>query len=356
MRPIPTLPGVTSRFVATPRLTQHARVSGPDDGVPVLFVHGNASSSVFWEETMLALPAGLRGLAPDLRGYGDTDDVLIDATRGVGDWVDDLLALLDALAIPKAHVVGHSLGGAVVFGLVAARPAAFLSATLVAPGSPYGFGGSRPDGSPCWPDGAGSGAGVVNPEFARRLGEGDRSTDDPQASPRNVMNAFYWKPPFRPAREEALLSSVLSEKVGPEKYPGDAEPSPHWPGAAPGRFGPVNAISARYAGDLADRFVAAQPKPPVLWVRGDADAIVADRSLFDIGTLGAMGLIPGWPGDDAFPPQPMVGQVRGVLDRYAAAGGERREVVLADVGHTPFIEAPEAFHAAWHAWLRGERR
>jgi len=353
MPTVPTLPGVRSRLVDTPRLQQHVLEAGPEDGEVVLFVHGNASSATFWEETMLSLPAGLRGLAPDLRGYGDTEDLVIDATRGVGGWVDDLLALLDALGVPRAHVVGHSLGGAVVFGLVAAAPARVASATLVAPGSPYGFGGSRPDGAPCWPDGAGSGAGVVNPEFARRIGIGDRSADDPMASPRVVMNSFYWKPPFRPAREEALLSSLLTEKIGPDRYPGDAEPSPHWPGAAPGRFGPINAISARWAGDLAARFVAATPKPPVLWVRGDADQIVADGSLFDIGTLGSLGVVPGWPGAEAFPPQPMVSQVRAVLGAYAAAGGTVREVVIADAGHTPYIEQPAAFDAALHAQLRG---
>ncbi|MEZ4237114.1 MAG: alpha/beta fold hydrolase [Myxococcota bacterium] len=261
---VPTLPGVTSRQVPTPRLSTHLLSAGPDDGVPVLFVHGNASSATFWEEAMLALPAGFRGLAPDLRGYGDTEDLRIDATRGVGDWVDDLLALVDALGLGPVHLVGHSLGGAVAFGLVAARPTAFRTVTLVAPGSPYGFGGSRPDGTPCHPDGAGSGAGVVNPEFPKRIAAGDRSEEDPQGSPRVVMNTFYWKPPFRPAREEALLSSVLSEKIGPERYPGDAVASEHWPGSAPGVYGPVNALSPKYAGDLAARFVAASPRPPVL--------------------------------------------------------------------------------------------
>lgn len=352
MSSIETLPGITSARVATPRLGVHVLTSGPADGVPVLFVHGNASSATFWEETMLALPAGFRGIAPDLRGYGDTDDVLVDATRGVGDWVDDLLGLLDTLGAGPVHVVGHSLGGAVVFGLVAARPAAFRSATLVAPGSPYGFGGSKGlDGAPCWPDHAGSGGGVVNPEFARRLGAGDRSSDDPQASPRNVMNAFYWKPPFRAAREEALLSSLLSEKVGGDRYPGDFVPSTNWPGVAPGTKGPINALSPRYVGDLVARFVAADPKPPVLWVRGDSDLIVSDTSFFDFGTLGQLGYVPGWPGADAYPPQPMVSQVRAILTRYAAAGGAFTEVVIADAGHTPYIEKPAEFAAAFHPFL-----
>jgi len=69
---IPLLPGITSQMVATPRLNIHVRTSGPDDGTPVLFVHGNNSSGTYWEEVMLALPSGFRGIPPALRGYGDT--------------------------------------------------------------------------------------------------------------------------------------------------------------------------------------------------------------------------------------------------------------------------------------------
>ena len=120
MSTVPTLPGITSKMIDTPRLKMHVLFSGPENGTPVLFIHGNASSATYWEEIMLKLPAGFRGIAPDLRGYGDTEDKLIDATRGMGDWVDDLLGLLDALKIEKTHVVGHSMGGTIVFGLVGA--------------------------------------------------------------------------------------------------------------------------------------------------------------------------------------------------------------------------------------------
>jgi len=345
------LPGVRSHHVATPRLGVHLLEAGDADGEVVLFVHGNASSSTFWEEVMVGLPSGYRALAPDLRGYGDTDDVTVDATRGVGDWVDDLLGLMDALGVASFHMVGHSLGGAVAYGVVAARPSAVRSVTLAAPGSPYGFGGTRADGTPCHPDGAGSGAGSVNPEFVRRIGIADRTEDDPQASPRVVMNSFYWKPPFRAGREEDLLTGLLSEKTGDDRFPGDAVPSPHWPGTAPGSFGPVNAISARWSVGLAASFLAADPKPPVLWVRGDSDQIVSDQSFFDLAVLGGMGLVPGYPGAEVFPPQPMVSQTRDVLSAYAADGGSYREVVLEDTGHTPFIERPAAFGEAFHAHL-----
>jgi pimeloyl-ACP methyl ester carboxylesterase len=112
-------------------------------------------------------------------------------------------------------------------------------------------------------------------------------------------------------------------------------------------------MSPRYVGDSVERFIAADPKPPILWVRGADDQIVSDNSLFDFGTLGALGAIPGWPGNDVYPPQPMVSQTRAVLERYAAHGGSFREEVFADTGHTPFIERPEAFLEHFLAHLEG---
>jgi pimeloyl-ACP methyl ester carboxylesterase len=343
-------------MIDTPRLRTHVLLSGPEDGTPVLFVHGNASSATFWEETMLRLPPGFRGVAPDLRGYGDTEDALVDATRGVGDWVDDLLALVATLGLSHYHVVGHSLGGSVLFGLVPAAGQAILSVTLAAPSSPFGFGGTRDvEGTPTYEDFGASGGGTVNPEFARLMGEGYRGTEHGLASPRVVMNSFYWKSPFVSAREEELLSSMLREKVGPDKYPGDMTPSANWPGAAPGVLGPINAISPKYAGDVVARFVGAAHKPPVLWVRGADDQIVSDTSLFDLGFLGQIGAVPGWPGAEIHPPQPMVGQVRFVLERYREAGGTYREEVFAECGHTPYIEKPAEFDALLAAHLTAER-
>lgn len=353
MSTVPTLPGITSRLIDTPRIQLHVLFSGPDSGTPVLFIHGNASSATYWEEIMLKLPEGFRGIAPDLRGYGDSEDKLIDATGGMRDFVNDLLGLLDTLGIEKTHVVGHSMGGAIIFALLPAASDRILSATLVSPGSPFGFGGSKGvDGQPCYDDFAGSGGGVVNPEFPRLMAAGDRSTDNPQASPRVVMNSFYWKPPFVPAREEDLLSSLMTEKVGEQKYPGDFVASGNWPNVAPGNYGPINALSPKYVGDTVEKFVASPHKPPILWVRGDSDMIVSDNSFFDFGTLGKLGYVPGWPGEEVYPPQPMVSQTRHVLDQYKANGGSYEEVVIADTGHTPYIEKPEEFMAAFTKVLR----
>lgn len=343
----PTLPGITAQTIPTSRLNTHVLFSGPDDGIPVVFIHGNFSSSTFWEEAMLALPPAYRGIAPDLRGYGGTEDLLIDATRGARDWSDDLKALSDELGDQPAHLVGWSLGAAVVMQFFLDYPELVRSLTLVSPVSPFGFGGTKGEtGELVWPDAAGSGGGVVNPEFVRRIAEGDRSADDPN-SPRNVINAFYYKPGFVSPREEEFLSAALSQRTGADRYPGDLTPSDNWPNVAPGVWGPINATSPKYynTGAIAD----AAHKVPILWVRGDADQITADNSLFDMGTLGAMDLVPGCP-TDVYPPQPMVTQMRYVLDRYQAGGGTVTEVEL-DAAHSPHLEQPAAFNEAFHAHL-----
>jgi pimeloyl-ACP methyl ester carboxylesterase len=354
MSSIPTLPGITSRMIDTARLRQHVLFSGPDDGMPVIFVHGNNSSATYWEETMLALPAGFRAIAPDLRGYGDTQFKPVDATRGCHDFADDVLALADALGLQRFHVAGHSLGGSVVWAMMATAPARLRSVTLAAPGAPYGHGGTKDvDGTPTWPDFAGAGAGAVNPEFARREGEGDRGEENPQSAPRVVMNTYYWKPPFKPDREEELLSGLLSIKVRPDHHPGDFVASENWPGMGPGVWGPNNALSPKYVGDTPARILDAAQKAPVLWVHGADDQIVSDMSLFEFGSLGKLGAIPGWPGEAIYPPQPMKRQTRRFLERYAEAGGSFRELELADCGHTPYLEKPAEFNAAFHALLRG---
>jgi pimeloyl-ACP methyl ester carboxylesterase len=84
------------------------------------------------------------------------------------------------------------------------------------------------------------------------------------------------------------------------------------------------------------------PEPvPVLWIRGDEDQVVSDLSMFDFGTLGKLGAVPGWPGEDVVPPQPMIAQTRQVFDRRRANGGQVREVVFNGVGHGPVVERSE---------------
>jgi pimeloyl-ACP methyl ester carboxylesterase len=158
-----------------------------------------------------------------------------------------------------------------------------------------------------------------------------------------VLLAHYVKPPHVPEHLDIFVESMLSTRVGDDHYPGTARTVDAWPGLAPGDRGVLNTMAPtnfRIA-DLA----AVEPKPPVLWLRGADDVIVSDHSLYDLAYLGSIGAIPGWPGDESWPPQPMLAQTRAVLDGYAAAGGHYREAVIADSGHGPHLDQPERFLA-----------
>ncbi len=137
--------------------------------------------------------------------------------------------------------------------------------------------------------------------------------------------------------------------IGSDYYPGDSRPAQAWPGFAPGDHGVLNTMAPTHF-RIAD-LSGVQPRPPVLWLRGADDVIVSDTSLYDLAYLGSLGAVPGWPGAQAWPPQPMVAQTRAVLDGYAAAGGRYREVVIEDAGHGPHLDQPERFVAELTAQL-----
>jgi pimeloyl-ACP methyl ester carboxylesterase len=350
------LPGITAERVPTSRLTVNVlSVAGREDGdgPAVLFVHGNVSSSLFWQPMMLALPESYRPMAIDLRGFGDTDEEPIDATRGLRDFSDDLAAAIEALHEDAVHLVGWSMGGGVVLQYLVDRPGAHrvASLTLVDPVSPFGFGGTRGvDGILCDPYGAGSGGGGANPEFVERLAGKDRTADSP-LSPRNVLLAHYVKPPHVPEHLDIFVESMLSTQTGDDHYPGTSRPVDAWPGFAPGDRGVLNTMAPTNF-RIAD-LSGVEPKPPVLWIRGADDVIVSDTSLYDLAYLGSLGAVPGWPGEQTWPPQPMLAQTRAVLTGYAVAGGQYREAVIEDAGHGPHLDQPEQFLAELTTHLSG---
>jgi pimeloyl-ACP methyl ester carboxylesterase len=343
------LPGVSAHTIATDRLRMHYLASGPEDGIPVVLVHGNLSTGRFFEHLLPGAPARYRFIAPDMRGFGDTERVPIDATRGLRDWADDTHALVQALGIDRpVHLAGWSTGGAAIACYAIDRPVASL--TFIDPVSPYGFGGIKADGTPCFPDYAGSGGGIGSPDFVQRLAAGDRSDESP-FSPRNVMRTSYWSPAHQLSteREDALVDEILKSVTGEDGYPGDFTGSDNWPGVAPGTRGILNALSGKYC-DWSG-IVDIDRKPPILWTHGVADIVIADGSAWEMGTLGKLGAVPGWPGEEAFPPQPMVTQIRAVLERYQAAGGRVELEMFEGSGHFPPIDAFERWRALFFDFL-----
>ncbi len=343
------MPGVRSETVTTDRLRLHYLESGPEGGEPVLLIHGNLASARFYEPLMAGAPARYRMIAPDSRGFGDTEPKPIDSTRGLRDWADDAHSLLRHLGVERPpHVVGWSTGGAAIAVYAMDRPVA--SMTFIDPVAPYGFGGARADGTPCFPDWAGSGGGTGSPDFTQRIAAGDR-TDESPFSPRNVLNSSYWALTHREPeeREDMLVGEILKSVTGEDGYPGDLAPSPNWPGIAPGTRGILNALAGKYC-DWSG-IVGIDPKPSVLWTHGTADIVIADGSAWEMGTLGKMGVVPGWPGEEVFPPQPMVSQIRAVLERYRDAGGRVEMEMFEGSGHFPVADAADRWREVFLDFL-----
>jgi pimeloyl-ACP methyl ester carboxylesterase len=92
-------------------------------GQPVLLLHGFPDSHHLWRHQVSALTgAGMRALAPDLRGFGESAKPDAVGEYGVARSVADMVAVLDELEIERAHVVGHDWGAAVAWALAAFVP------------------------------------------------------------------------------------------------------------------------------------------------------------------------------------------------------------------------------------------
>lgn len=344
--------GISEKTIQTKRLKVSYLEAGDPQKQAMILVHGNFSSSHFWPDNMRVLAEKYWVLAPDLRGFGNTEALPIDATRGMRDWSDDLHSLVDALGIKTPfHLIGWSLGGSVSLQYAIDHPADLASLVLIAPGPPYGATGTKDlEGTLCYPNNAGAGAGGSNPQLSQAILSKDRSEDHPN-TPRNMINSVYFKPPFRVPMEveDILVESVLTTRIGEDFNPGNFDVVAEWPGFAPGTKGVLNTLAPKYHN--LSGIVNITPKMPILWVRGTDDKIISDMSLADFAVLGKMGFIPGWPGDEVFPVVPMIGQTRAVLDKYKANGGFYEEFVIPDTAHSPHIEKPEEFHAKLASFL-----
>ncbi len=99
-------------------------------GAPLVLVHGFPTSGHLWSEVVPLLPPGRRVVVPDLLGYGRSDPAGL-AGLGVHAHADRVLALMDALGIGEAGLVGHDLGGAVAQSLAVRFPARVSALCLV---------------------------------------------------------------------------------------------------------------------------------------------------------------------------------------------------------------------------------
>ncbi len=102
------------------------------DGAPVVMLHGLGSTASFFEHQFAdAHLAGLRLIAPDLPGWGRSDQP--DAAYTPSFYADTVVAMLDAMGLSKVTLVGHSMGGQAAIALALAHPERVERLVLSAP-------------------------------------------------------------------------------------------------------------------------------------------------------------------------------------------------------------------------------
>ena len=98
------------RFVDANGIRMHVAEAGA--GFPVVLLHGWPELWYSWRHQLGALSAaGFRAIAPDMRGYGETDAPADPAQYRTAVISDDIVGLLDALELERAVIVGHDWGG-----------------------------------------------------------------------------------------------------------------------------------------------------------------------------------------------------------------------------------------------------
>jgi pimeloyl-ACP methyl ester carboxylesterase len=110
------------------------------DGHPVLLLHGFPDSSHLWRNQIPALvEAGFRAVAPDQRGFGESDRPDAVDAYALPNMLGDVVAVLDTLDVERVSVVGHDWGAAVAWGTAAFLPDRVDRLVAISVGHPAAF-------------------------------------------------------------------------------------------------------------------------------------------------------------------------------------------------------------------------
>ena len=123
--------GPQTRMVQAGGMAVRTLSVGEGGGTPVLLIHGFGGDLLSWLFTQESLAQGRVAHAFDLPGHGGSTKAI--AAGGVADLAAATLAVMEALGLDKAHLVGHSLGGAIAAHLALTQPHRVASASLIAP-------------------------------------------------------------------------------------------------------------------------------------------------------------------------------------------------------------------------------
>lgn len=131
---------VSARELAVGDVTIVVTDHGPDDGTPVLLLHGFPDSARLWRHQIPVLTeAGYRVLAPDLRGYGRSGKPQDVQAYRMSTLAKDMLAVLDEAGVDSVHVVGHDWGASLGWYVTVAHSSRVRTLTALSVGHPSAF-------------------------------------------------------------------------------------------------------------------------------------------------------------------------------------------------------------------------
>lgn len=117
-----------------------ALATGPRSGTPMLLLHGFPEGAESWLPALEALEAaGVRAIAPDLRGFGGSDAPEGVESYGMSTLIKDVVALTAALGGGPIHLSGHDWGSALGWSAVTVRPELFRTWTALSVPHPADF-------------------------------------------------------------------------------------------------------------------------------------------------------------------------------------------------------------------------
>ena len=116
-----TMEKIEHTTVSTNGINMHVASIG--SGPVVLFLHGFPDLWYSWRHQLLSFAdLGYRAIAPDLRGYGDSDSPPSHESYTLLHIVGDLVGLLDSLGVDQVFLVGHDWGAIIAWWICMIRP------------------------------------------------------------------------------------------------------------------------------------------------------------------------------------------------------------------------------------------
>lgn len=181
---------------------------GALSGTPVIALHGVTDSWRSFQPLLPHLPSTLRLIAPSQRGHGDSDKPA--GGYRPRDFAHDVVRLMDALNLPRAVIVGHSMGGVIAQRLAIDHPDRVLGLVLAATASAFD---TNPDLVSWWRHDIATLADPIAPAFAHDF---QQSTLGQAVSPSfvDLVVAESLKVPAHVWR--AAFDGFMTEDRGPE--------------------------------------------------------------------------------------------------------------------------------------------